>query len=296
MPAATDASWRARLATAAGRLAEAGIDTARVDAEWLLAGTLGVRRGDVWLALDVEPEPAAAARFEAAVARRARREPLQQILGWEEFRGLRLRVTPDVLVPRPETEVLVERALDLLPPPGAAPLVADVGTGSGCIACAIARERADTWVVALDASLPALAVAAENVRALGLERRVRLVAADLLAALGPARFDLVAANPPYLPTELVAALAPEVREHEPFLALDGGPDGLAAIRAVVDGAARVLVPGGALVLETAGGAQAHAVAGLLAGRGFTGIDVRRDLTGTERIVSARRGPEPSRRT
>ena len=170
---------RGRLAAATATLAAAGIATPRVDAEWLLAGVLGVGRFDPGLAADAALPPALAARFEAAVRRRAGREPLQRILGWEAFRGLRIRLTGDVFVPRPETEALVEWALELLPPPGRRPLAVDLGTGSGCIACALAAERPDADVVALDVSPAAAAVARDNAAALGLGTRVRVVAGDL---------------------------------------------------------------------------------------------------------------------
>ncbi len=290
MPVATRTPARARLEAAAARLAAAGIETARAEAEWLLADATGMGRLALHLALDRPLAPAAARRFARAVARRARREPLQQILGWEGFRGLRLRVTPAVLVPRPETELLVEWALELLPASASRPFVVDVGTGSGCIACAIARERAGARVLALDVSPAALAVAAANVRSLGLGDRVRLAAADLTTAIGPARVDLLVANPPYLPADLLARLAPEVRDHEPRVALAGGPDGLALVRRLVADAPRVLGPGGALVLETAGGAQASEVARLLAQAGLEAVSVRPDLTGTDRFVAGRARP------
>src|SRR5262249_27088496 len=149
------------VAAATVRLAAAGIEHARGDAEWLLAGILGLNRGALGLALDDEAAAAAIRDYDAAVGRRAQREPLQHILGWEEFRGLRLALAPTVLVPRPETEVLVELALALLPgaAPGRRPLVVDVGTGSGCVACAIATERPDVYVIATDRSLESLRVA-----------------------------------------------------------------------------------------------------------------------------------------
>ena len=140
---------RGHLADATARLAAAGVETCRSDAEWLLADALGVRRGDLWRTLDVEVGEGARARYAAAIDRRARREPLQQILGWEEFCGLRLAVTPDVLVPRSETESLASWALELLPPTPR-PLVIDVGTGSGCLACAVAAGRGDARVLALE--------------------------------------------------------------------------------------------------------------------------------------------------
>jgi release factor glutamine methyltransferase len=230
-----------------------------------------------------------AAAYRAAVERRRRREPLQHILGWEEFRGLRLRVTPDVLVPRPETEVLVEVAL-ALPLAGGPCRVVDVGTGSGCVACAIARERPGARVLALDRCPRALAVARANVEALRLADRVRLLCADLLDPVVSRGVDLVVANPPYLPAGALPSLPPEVRDWEPRLALDGGPDGLAVIRRLVAGAGRVLRPGGALALETAGGEQAHAVARLVAQTGFDDVAVAADLAGVDRIVTARRRP------
>lgn len=290
MGAARGVRVREQLERAAARLAGAGVEPARVDAEWLLAGLLGVGRAELALALDQELPPALARRYEAVTSRRAGREPLQQILGWEAFRDLRLGVTPAVLIPRPETELLVEWALELLPRPtvGRSPRVVDVGTGSGCVACAIAQERADAVVVATDRSLAALEVARANVQALGLAGRVRLLAADLVAALGPERADLVVANLPYLPTGLVAELGPEVREHEPRVALDGGADGLAVLRPLVGEAGRTLRPSGALVLETAGDSQAPVVADLLRAGGFQAIAVRRDLTGVERFVAGRR--------
>lgn len=273
----------AAIEEATARLAAAGVETPRADAEWLLAGILG--RGRATLALAGELAPATLARFRAAVARRAAREPLQRILGWEEFRGLRLRLTPAVMVPRPETELLVEWALAWLRGRARARAV-DVGTGSGCIACALAAEHPGVEVVACDLSPAALAVAGANVRALGLAGRVRLVAADGLGAVRAASVDLVVANPPYLPRALLATLAPEVRDHDPRLALDGGPDGLAVLRPLVREAARVLVPGGCLLLETAGGAQAEAVAAACATAGFTAIERRRDLPGVVRFVGA----------
>jgi release factor glutamine methyltransferase len=200
----------ARLLEAATvRLAAAGIDTPRVDAEWLMAGLLGARRGDLGLLLGQAPEAGLCTRYEAAIARREHREPLQRILGWEGFRGLRLHLSPDVLVPRPETEVLVDLVLGLLPAPlaGRHPVVVDVGTGSGCIACALAAERPDVDVIATDSAVDALPVARDNARRLKLSR-IRPLAGDLVAAIGPGTVDLVVSNPPYLPSLLLSTLAP----------------------------------------------------------------------------------------
>ena len=266
----------------------AGLPTARVDAEWLLACLLGVGRVAVRLDLG-RPAPAPLVeRYAHAVSRRARREPLQRILGWEEFRGVRVHLTDAVLVPRPETETLVGWALALLPPPGGRRLQAiDVGTGSGCIACALAAERPDLDVVAVDVSPAAATVARENARALGLAGRVRVVAADLFDGIRDLGAELVVSNPPYLPSALVPELSPEVRIHEPRLALDGGSDGLAVIRRIAAAARRHTRPSGALVVETAGGEQASAAAALLREAGWERVTVRADLVGIDRFVAGR---------
>jgi release factor glutamine methyltransferase len=277
-----------QLAAATTALEAAGLPSARVDAEWLLAGLLGLGRVAARLELGEAAPAPVAERYARAVSRRARREPLQRILGWEEFRGVRVRLTDSVLVPRPETETLVEWALALLPAPGPRRLLAiDVGTGSGCIACALVSERADLDVVAVDVSPAAAAVARENVRALDLAGRVRVVAADLFAGLRDIRADLIVSNPPYLPSALMPELPPEVRIHEPRLALDGGSDGLAVIRRIATAARPYLRPSGVLVVETAGGDQASAAAALLRGAGWDQVAVRGDLVGIERFVAGR---------
>ncbi|PYN26267.1 MAG: peptide chain release factor N(5)-glutamine methyltransferase [Candidatus Rokuibacteriota bacterium] len=281
-------TFRDQLAAATTALEAAGVTSPRVDAEWLLAGLLGV--GRVAVRLDpggAVPEPLAE-RYADAVRRRARREPLQRILGWEEFRGLRVRLTDAVLVPRPETEVLVEWALALMPARGARRLLAvDLGTGSGCIACALAAERPDLDVVAIDVSPAAAAVARENANALGLAARIRVVATDLLDGVRDLGADLIVSNPPYLPTGLVPELPPEVRTHEPVVALDGGADGLALIRRIAASARRALRASGVLVVETAGGVQATAAAALLRTEGWVQVAIRADLAGVDRFVAGR---------
>ena len=282
------ASVRERLDDAVARLARAGVESPRVDAEWLLAAVLGVTRGGLRADLDRTMGEERAERYEAWIARRARREPLQHILGTQAFRDLSVRVGEDVLVPRPETELLVSWALELLPAPGARPLVVDVGTGSGCIACALAWERPDIRVVALDASPAAVARARDNVGALGLTDRVTVASSELFSGLAPMRADLIVSNPPYVPTAVLDTLAPEIIDHEPRLALDGGPDGLGVIRRLVHEAPRWLAAGAPLVLETFGGEQADAVVGLLGAGGFTDLTTRRDLAGIARFVCGRR--------
>ena len=289
--AASAGTVREELTAAAATLRAAGIDTAPSDAEWLLAHVLGVPRLRIHLAADASLSERERARYAAAVRRRAAREPLQRIVGAEDFRGLRFHVTPDVLIPRPETEILVEWALELLPPraAGRPRLVVEVGTGSGCIACAIAAERPDVSVVALDLSPAAAAVARDNAERLGLRAQVTVASGDLLSPVRPRRADLVVANPPYLATSVIAGLAPEVRDGDPRLALDGGSDGLSVIRRLVPQAAAVVRSGGALVLETGGGAQVAAVAALLEAHGFGDVARRDDLAGVTRFVAGRRG-------
>jgi len=275
------------LAEGTRRLMLAGLDCARQDALRLLAQALGIDR----LAVYVEPrrsvDARAVATFKALVDRRAAHEPVQQILGYEEFRGLRIAVTRDVLIPRPETEGLVERALELLTDrPGA--LVADIGTGSGVIACALAVSRPDLEVLAVDQSLGALAVASDNVRALTLTSRVRLLAGDLFGPLASlaGSLDMVVANPPYLPSGIIAGLPAEVERFEPRLALDGGPDGMRVLRRIITEAPRYLRPGAWLLMEI-GEEQAGPLASLMAAEGFSRIGARRDLRDVERYIEGR---------
>ena len=280
---------RELLDDAVARLTAAGVASPRVDAEWLLADALGVRRGALHTELARVPGPVMAERYEASIRRRIERVPLQHIIGTQAFRDITVRVSADALVPRPETELLASWVLELLPSPAAgAPLVIDVGTGSGCLAGALASERRDLTVVALDASPAAAAVARANIAALGLGGRVTVVVSDLFASLAPIRADLIVSNPPYIPSRVVDTLAPEITDHEPRRAIDGGPDGLDVLRRLVAGAPRWLRPGAPLVLETAGGDQADAVMNLMADAGFADIDSRHDLCGVNRFVAGRR--------
>ena len=277
----------AALAEAEGRLAAAGVETPRVDAEWLLAGILDVGRNT--LAIDAARPlvPMTATRYADAVRRRAQREPLQQILGWENFRGLRIRLTPDVLVPRPETETLVEWALERLPGRGARRLrVADVGTGSGCIACALTSARDDLDVVGVDVSSAAARVARENARV--LDQPVRVIVGDLLASLAPVTLDGIVANPPYMTDAHTPTLAPEITLHEPRVALAGGRDGLDLLMRLADEAPRVLRHGGVIVMETGGAGHVDTVAARLREHGFVDIAGRADLAGVTRFVAGRR--------
>jgi release factor glutamine methyltransferase len=184
--------------------------------------------------------------------------------------------------------VLVDLALDLLPAPGGArPLVVDVGSGSGCVAVAIASERPDVAVIALDVSPLAAVVSRGNIGALALASRARVVVADVLSALRADSADLIVSNPPYLPALLFPGLPREVREWEPPMALLAGDDGLAVLRPLIIDARRVLKPGAALVVETAGEMHVNAVVTLFRDAGYAEVDVRHDLTGTRRFVSGR---------
>jgi release factor glutamine methyltransferase len=266
------------LAQAADELDAAGVETPLVDAEWLLAHVLGTSRSG--LALVGEVAAADLARFRELVGRRAERDPLAYVLGEWGFRRLTLQVDPRVLVPRPETEVLVERCLALLAGAGE-PRVLDVGVGSGAIALAIADEHPGARVVATDTSPDALAVAEANRTRLGVDGRLQLVHGDLLAGrAGP--FDLVVSNPPYVRPEEWPELPPEVRR-EPRAALVGSDVG----ETIAAQATAVLAPGGWLVLETGDG-QAPALAAALAALGYDAVAISRDLAGRERIVEGRR--------
>lgn len=267
---------REALAEATSALERAGVPSPGVDAEWLLAHVHGVRRSELYGAeVDGRLD-----EFRALVERRASREPLAYILGEWDFRGLTLAVDSRVLIPRPETEALVERCLTLLAE-AAEPAILDIGVGSGAIALSLAAERRDAVVVGTDTSASALEVAEANRRRLGLEERARFVRGDLLGGeSGP--FDLVVSNPPYVAPGELPMLEPELR-HEPAEALVGvGRHGR-----VAQAAARVLPAGAMLVLEVGNG-QACDVAAMLVARGYRDVQISNDLTGRQRIVEGRR--------
>ena len=285
------------LGEATAALERAGVENARSDAEWLLSAVLGLDRFAVYLDPGAELTPRDAERYRALVARRSTRVPLQYLLGFEAFHGMRLAVSPDVLIPRPETEGLVQWAIEMLRDEPAS-IVADIGTGSGAIACALARSMPGLRVLAIERSLAALALAASNVGSLGLSERVLLLAGDLLEPVGALQLDAVIANPPYLPTAVLASLPPEVSGFEPRDALDGGGDGMTVIRRIIAAAPFSLRPQGRLMMEI-GEEQAGPLASLLAAEGFTDIQARRDLVGRERYIAGRLSGIPglpSRRT
>ncbi len=236
-----------------GYFRQHAIDSPRLDAEILLAHSLGLQRIDLYLRYDQPLGTDERAAFKRFVKRRAAREPVAYIVGRREFWGLDLAVDAHVLTPRPETERLVETALAFLNSITARhPLrVLDVGTGSGCIALALAHDCPQALVTATDISRPALAVARHNIVRHGLAERIQLVAGRGLEMFAPPRprFDLIVSNPPYIPSADIKHLEPEVRDYEPRGALDGGEDGLAAYRHLLPAAAGCLRSGGQLILE-----------------------------------------------
>ena len=252
-------------------LRAARVESPRLDAEVMLATAMGVDRAALHRDPDAELPGDAVRPFQAMVLRRRKREPVAYIVGRKGFRHLEVEVDPRVIVPRPETELLVEVALGL--PQGAH--VLDVGTGSGAVALALKHERPDLRVIASDVSLRALEVASANADRLGLE--VEVVQADLVP---PGEFDAIVSNPPYIADAQRALLAPEITRHEPALALFAGPDGLEVIRELVP-AAGERAPW--LALEVGAG-QADAVEALLREAGLHRVERHRDLAGIERVV------------
>jgi release factor glutamine methyltransferase len=267
---------------------ERGIETPRLDAECLLAFALGCDRLRLYVDYDKPVDEAERARFRALVRERAQaRVPVALLVGTREFWSLSLRVTGDVLVPRPDTETLVAAALDAFPEREAECTVLDVGTGSGAIALALAHERTKARVTATDTSLAALAVAADNAERLGLADRVRFLEGSLFEPVAGERFDLVVSNPPYVAKRDAASLPPELR-HEPASALFAGPDGTDVLRAFAAQVFEVVAPGGAVFVERVP-AQAPAMSQWFADAGLERVTIHRDAAGRARVVAARRG-------
>ena len=322
----TDETWTAKriLEWIEGYLAQHGDENPRVSAQWLVSEALGVSRMQLFLDAERPLTEDERATLRDWTRRRGAGEPLQYITGETAFRHITVKVRPGVLIPRPETEVLVSEALALLPaapkpqdeldadlirqfvelggevddePVGAgyrppnlderpSLLVADICTGSGCIACSIAAEHPATHVIATDISPDAVALAQENVSSLELEERVEAIECDLAEGIDPSltgAFDLVVSNPPYIPTAVLETLPSEVGEFEPGLALDGGADGLDVFRRLLDWCATALKPDGAFAFELhetcldAAAAEAQAA-------GFTDVRIARDLAGRPRVL------------
>jgi release factor glutamine methyltransferase len=278
---------QAAVAAARRRLCDAGIplEDAALDARLLAQHVLGWDTAR-FLTWETSRLPDGFAdQFELLVERRARREPLAYITGTREFWGLPFEVSPAVLIPRPETELLVEAALERFANAHEAIRIADVCTGSGCIAAALARERPAARVTATDVSAAALEVAQRNIDRLQVADRIELVLADLLAGVsGP--FDLIVSNPPYVPATARPSLQPEVRDHEPGIALFGGEDGLAIVAKLAAAAADQLRPGGVLMFEFGAGQQLDIDRLIAATQGLRLSEVKHDLQGIPRSAIA----------
>jgi release factor glutamine methyltransferase len=261
-----------------------GIESPRLNAELLVGHALGLPRMRLYLEFERPLGDAEVATIRELARRRGRREPLQHILGFTEFHGLRLATDRRALIPRPETELLVETVIERCPAPPQS--ILDLGTGGGAIALALARAFPDARVTAVDESPEALALAAENAAANGLSGRVAFLLSDWFEGLPPGgAYDVVVSNPPYLSSAEAEAAAPEVRDHEPAGALASGDGGFADLARIVDGSAAVLSAGGMLALETGIGHHGR-LAAVLAESGFSRTESLRDLAGRDRFFLA----------
>lgn len=258
-------------------------DTPRVEAEMLLSHVLERPRAALLTHPEHRLSTAQLTRFHALVHDHAAGHPLPYLTGQVEFYGLDIEVTPEVLIPRPETELLVELALDRHPH-----TVVDVGTGSGCIAVALAKQLPDLQVYAIDISPAVLAVARRNAERHGVEEQIQFIAGDLLDRR-PAPADLIVSNPPYVSSDELASLPPSIRYHEPRLALDGGPDGLDVIRRLVSQSEGLLEEGGTLLVEIGAdqGVEVEAIARTVFPEADTAIRVHPDLAGRDRVLEVR---------
>lgn len=277
-------TWKA----AAARLKDGRIDSPSIDARLLLEVAAGCSRTDIL----TDPYRAVTAdqldALDAFVERRLRREPVSRILGRKGFWKIMLNVTPDVLSPRPDTEALLDVVLLACPPEKAFEMI-DLGTGSGAILLAILAERFGARGVGTDISSEALAVARENAANLDLDNRATFLRTEWAAGFGDHSFDVVVSNPPYIPSGDIPGLDPEVRDHDPHLALDGGPDGLQAYRELAPEVRRILKPGGLFAVEI-GWDQGPQVKALFEDAGFSDVIVVKDLADRDRVVT--NGPDP----
>jgi release factor glutamine methyltransferase len=272
----------ALICSGAQALREAGIEAPRLEARLLLARALGVTSAELLRNRDIELDPGG---YDRLLARRAAREPLALILGRREFWSLDLEVSPATIVPRPETETLIEAALTAYPERNRVRSVLDLGTGTGCLLLAALTEFDQAFGVGVDISAEAAALAAHNATRLGLRDRAAMVCGDWAASIrGP--FDLVLSNPPYIPTYEISGLMPEVARHEPRTALDGGLDGFACYRLILASLPGLLAPAGVAVLELGEG-QAEGLAALARKAGFRAA-TKADLAGRPRAMTLRR--------
>lgn len=264
-------------------LAAKGVENSRLEAEWLLCAATGLDRVGLYLQFDKPLNDEELAAYRAMVARRAKREPLQHILGSQEFCGLDFEVSADVLIPRHDTEVLITQALALMPDAGS---ILDIGTGSGCIAITLATRYPDAVITATDISAAALAVAIRNAKK--HNANVEMLLGSLFEPLNSRSFDLIVSNPPYIPSKEITALEPEVRDFDPLGALDGGADGLDVYRLLIPESHSHLSPGGWLLLEVGRGQAADVMAIISDYGGYNAPFTALDPGGIERVVAAQR--------
>ena len=274
---------------AAAALGAAGFDEPRRRARRLVGAALGLSASAVFAHPERPLGPGEGDRVEELLTRILAHEPLSRIFGVREFWGLEFRLSPDTLDPRPETETVVEAVLARLPDRTRPYRLLDLGTGSGCLLLALLSELPAASGIGVDISVDAAAAAHGNAAALGLAGRARFAVGDWAAALH-GRYDAVVANPPYIPTGTIPELAPEVRDHDPLRALDGGADGLAAYRAIAAELPRLLAPGGLFAAELGAG-QDHAVAAILEAAGLAVETVIPDLAAIPRCIVVRRTPD-----
>jgi release factor glutamine methyltransferase len=263
-----------------------GIESPRLNAELLVGHSLGLKRMQLYLQFERPLAEAELAKLRPLVKRRSEREPLQYIVGTTDFSGLTLKVDRRALIPRPETELLIEIAKEKFAVGSSPARVLDLGTGSGAIALALAKHFAEARVTAVDVSTDALALAGENAATVGLAERVTFLKSDWFAALpSDARFELIVANPPYLSDAETRETAAEVQKFEPWNALSSGPAGIEALAVIVREAKARLTPGGWLICET-GIAQHGQLVEWLRAAGYANVEARKDLTGRDRFVLA----------
>lgn len=259
------------------RLTEAKIPEAELDARLLLEEVCGTDRNDLLVHGDKEIPPEQCDRYVEYIQRRQKREPLQQITGYQEFMGLRFKVTPDVLIPRQDTEILVEEVMRYVHD---GMHILDMCTGSGCILLSLLKYSNDCEGTGCDISEPALKVAEENAKELSLN--ASFVQSNLFENIS-GKYEFIVSNPPYIPTEVIPTLMEEVRDHEPVSALDGREDGLYFYREIVEKAGEYLYPGGMLFFEI-GYDQAEKVSSLMREAGYQEVTVCKDLAGLDRVV------------
>jgi release factor glutamine methyltransferase len=267
-----------------------GVDSPRLNAEWLLCYVLGIKRIELYTQFNKVVGQEQLSQLHKLVKRAGTHEPIAYLTGKKEFYSLEFEITKDCLIPRPETELLVERAIEFLRTRNGEQFVCDLCTGSGCVAVAIARNFANCRIVATDISDAALAVAEKNVAKHGLMNRIKLLQGDLfepvIAGLGPARFDLIVGNPPYVSEPEYEKLAPNIKDFEPKSALTAGKDGLDIIKRIIADANRHLKPTGTLMLEI-GNEQGPAVHNLLETAGyFSTVKIEKDYSNLDRLAVA----------